>query len=142
MIERDPRGRPGPRRGGQDALDRTSLRAGRRTLPSRRHRQEPWNPKFRLNLGMSLASLGRMGDAADEGLEAIRLDPDAPEIWEFLRNAGREAAEGKNSSRRPAGSSIGCVPRGPEPANQLRGILIAGALLKHTMKQEQVLASR
>lgn len=63
-------------------------------------RQEPWNAKFHLNLGMSLASLGRMGEAVDEGLEAIRLDPDAPEIWEFLRNAGREA--GKEDLRREA----------------------------------------
>jgi len=53
--------------------------------------EEPWNPEFRLNLGMTLASLGRMGEAADAGLEAVRLNPDDPQIWEFLVNAGREA---------------------------------------------------
>jgi tetratricopeptide (TPR) repeat protein len=53
--------------------------------------EESWNPEFRLNLGMTLASLGRMGEAADAGLEAARFDPDNPAIWDFLRNAGREA---------------------------------------------------
>lgn len=53
--------------------------------------EESWNPGFRLNLGMTLASLGRMGEAADAGLEAARFDPDNPAIWDFLRNAGREA---------------------------------------------------
>jgi tetratricopeptide (TPR) repeat protein len=53
--------------------------------------QEPWNPEFRLNLGMTLASLARMSEAADAGLEAARLNPDDPEIWDFLFNAGREA---------------------------------------------------
>jgi len=62
--------------------------------------QEPWNSVFRLNLGMSLATLGRMNEAADEGLEAIRLNPDAPEIWEFLYNAAREA--GRSELQREA----------------------------------------
>ena len=53
--------------------------------------EAPWNPEFRLNRGMTLASLGRMGEAADAGLEAVRLDPDNPEIWGFLFNAGRES---------------------------------------------------
>jgi predicted Zn-dependent protease len=75
-------------------------------------KQEPWNPKFRLNLGMSLASLGRMGDAADEGLEAVRLDPDSPEIWEFLRNAGREA--GRESLQQEARRQLDRL-RSPRP---------------------------
>jgi Tfp pilus assembly protein PilF len=66
--------------------------------------QEPWNPHFRLNVGMSLASLGRMSEAADEGLQAIRLDPDSPEIWEFLLNAGREA--GREDLQREAGRQL------------------------------------
>ena len=90
MIERDP----------GDALALAELARMRWTerrfeqaveLYRRAVAQEPWNPEFRLNLGMSLASLGRMGEAADQGLEAIRLDPDEVEIWEFLFHAARES---------------------------------------------------
>ena len=49
---------------------------------------------------------------ADEGLEAIRLDPDAPEIWEFLRNAGREA--GRENLRQEARRQLD-RPRSPRP---------------------------
>jgi Tfp pilus assembly protein PilF len=74
--------------------------------------QEPWNPKFRLNLGMSLASLGRMEDAVDEGLQAIRLDPDAVEVWELLRNAARESGnEGLRQEARRQLERLRASPR-------------------------------
>jgi cytochrome c-type biogenesis protein CcmH/NrfG len=54
-----------------------------------------------LNLGMLLASQGRFDEAAAQGEEAARLDPDSPEIWEFyarvMQAAGRQedSAEGR-----------------------------------------------
>lgn len=68
--------------------------------------QESWNADLHLNLGMTLASVGRFEDAVDAGREAARLNPDDPNVWEFLANAlaadGREepAAEARRQFER------------------------------------------
>ncbi len=62
---------------------------------------EPWNPALRLNRGSALARLGRFGEAAAEAEQAVRLDPDGRDAWEFyadvMEAAGRpgQAAEGR-----------------------------------------------
>lgn len=69
---------------------------------------EPWNASLHLNLGMTLASLGRFDEAAQQGLAAARLDPDSRPIWEFYMNvmqaAGRpaDATEGRRQLGRLA----------------------------------------
>jgi Tfp pilus assembly protein PilF len=52
--------------------------------------QEPWTADFHLNLGMSLAAMGRFDEAARAGERATRLDPNNPEMWNLYWNAMRE----------------------------------------------------
>ena len=54
---------------------------------------EPWNSPVQLNLGMTLATLGRFEEAREAGLQAARLDPDRPAVWDFLTNVYRETGD-------------------------------------------------
>lgn len=74
--------------------------------------EEPWSATLRVNLGMALAASGRLSEALAESLDAVRLDPDGSEAWEFRANALRAAGQ-------PAAEALGQLGRlrGRDPRN-------------------------
>ncbi|MCP3980216.1 MAG: tetratricopeptide repeat protein [bacterium] len=73
-----------------------ALAAYRKAVPL-----EPWNATLHLNLGMLLAATGDWTGAAAAGDRAARLDPDSPDVWEFVANVARaaEKAEVEHEAR-------------------------------------------
>jgi predicted CXXCH cytochrome family protein len=52
---------------------------------------EPWNPHLHANRAVALAELHRIEEAVGAAREAVRLNPEATDLWEMLAGAAAEA---------------------------------------------------
>jgi tetratricopeptide (TPR) repeat protein len=67
---------------------------------------EPWNPRLHSSRAVALADLGRIDDAVAALGEAVRLDPEAADLWEMLAGASSEAGRAKQAKEAAARAEL------------------------------------